>query len=945
MGELPGNLFFDQNPLPMWVYDLESYQFLAVNHAAVVHYGWSKEEFLAMTIKNIRPPEDVSRLVENVEHITEGLDEAGTWRHIKKDGSLIFVEIVSHTLEYKGRRAELVVSMDVTERKRTEKSLRESEERFRSYIENANDNIFTLDLTGRITSANRAMYEKLGYTEAELLGMSALELTEPERRAEVAQALQHIWAGESIDEVEVPVRTVDGKTFIVQIRGRAIVKDGKLVETLHIARDVTEQKFAEKALRESEARYRSIFEGVQDAILVTSFDGRVLAANQRACEIYGYTQTEWLTKYVADLIPEGQMRIGAHSPMITAPVETVNLRANGQSFPAEISGRIDTINGEEVLLVVVHDITERKRAQEKIDRHVAYLNALRDIDRAITSTFDLRVSLDTLISRIIPILAVDAAAVLLLSPVTNNLEFAAGAGFRMEAIRTSSVKLGESYAGRAALERRTVQIPDLALEPQDFFPRGFIKDENLAGYYGAPLIVKGKVIGVLEVFHRSVIERDAEWLDIFEILAGQAAIAIDNSQLFQNLQRSNTQLERRVAERTAELRQLNLELEHANRAKDEFLATMSHELRTPLNSILGLSETLLEQRRAPLNEHQQKSLEIIASSGRHLLELINDVLDLSKIEAGKLDYYPQVIEADALCESSLSFVRQQAMHKLIELSFGKDPAVSKLYADPRRLKQILVNLLTNAVKFTPENGTVKLQIISDSERDLIQFSVIDTGIGIAREDLKKLFQPFSQVDSSLTREFEGTGLGLALVQRLTDLHGGSVEVESEPGKGSRFTVNIPWRVDLIAQQEAVDGSGESPVSKSHTVKQASTRGRILLAEDNMANVLTIGEYLESHGFEVVTASDGVQAIEMAENTDPGLILMDIQMPALDGLEAIRRLREDPRFASTPIIALTALAMPGDRARCLAAGANEYMSKPVGLKILRQTIENLIHAPK
>src|SRR6185369_14718639 len=192
---------------------------------------------------------------------------------------------------------------------------------------------------------------------------------------------------------------------------------------------------------------------------------------------------------------------------------------------------------------------------------------------------------------------------------------------------------------------------------------------------------------------------------------------------------SNFTLERRVAERTAELNRTNAELEYASKIKDEFLANMSHELRTPLTSILGLSESLLEQRRSSLNEHQQRSLEVIASSGQHLLELINDILDLSKIEAGKFDYYPQPISVDEICKSSLSFVKSLAAKKSVKVTYIQDLYISKIYADPRRLKQILVNLLTNAVKFTLQNGEVILKVKADLEEDLISFSVIDNGIG------------------------------------------------------------------------------------------------------------------------------------------------------------------------------------------------------------------------
>jgi CheY-like chemotaxis protein len=224
--------------------------------------------------------------------------------------------------------------------------------------------------------------------------------------------------------------------------------------------------------------------------------------------------------------------------------------------------------------------------------------------------------------------------------------------------------------------------------------------------------------------------------------------------------------------------------------------------------------------------------------------------------------------------------------------------------------------------------------------------VIDTGMGISEQDLKQLFQPFVQVDNSLNRQFEGTGLGLVLVERLTDLHGGSVHVESEPGKGSRFTLNLPWGQLLLAQQEAIEAGGEPAAEEerqktSITLSQSSEKGTILLAEDNPSNILMIGEYLEDHGYEIINAHDGMEAIEQAQKTNPKIILMDIQMPAMDGLEAIRHLRSDSRFDSTPIIALTALAMPGDRERCLEAGANEYLSKPVSLKKLLKTIEKML----
>jgi len=496
-------------------------------------------------------------------------------------------------------------------------------------------------------------------------------------------------------------------------------------------------------------------------------------------------------------------------------------------------------------------------------------------------------------------------------------------------------------------ERKTIYISALLEADGKLAEVMRSAQEDFVDYYGTPLVSKDGIKGVLEIYHRSALHPDPEWLVFLETLAGQAAIAIDNAQLFEHLQHANAELEQRVAQRTEELKKTNIELEHANRTKDEFLATMSHELRTPLNSILGLSETLLEQRRDPLSEYQQRYLQTIASSGSHLLELINDILDLSKIEAGKFDHHPQMIGVNDLCQSSLTFVKELATRKTITLTYQNTTTIPKMYADPRRIKQILINLLTNAVKFTPDNGHVILQVADDAEQERIQFSVIDNGIGIAPENLHKLFQPFVQVDSRLTREYEGTGLGLALVQKLTDLHGGSVIVESDgvPGKGSRFTINLPVG-QAMPDQLPIPASGNrlpssEQVEKSSTASKPANRVVVLLAEDNTANILTIGDYLESHGYQLVVAHDGLDAIEKAEALQPNIILMDIQMPVLNGMEAISRLRTDPRFATTPIIALTALAMPGDRERCLIAGASEYMSKPVSLKTLVKTIEALL----
>jgi PAS domain S-box-containing protein len=717
-----------------------------------------------------------------------------------------------------------------------------------------------------------------------------------------------------------------------------------------------QRKETEEALRESEERFRLVVQSAPSAMIVVDQAGNIALANRQAEELFGYSVNELLGQPVELLVPQ-RLR-GAHADLhgdyLAQPQAIAiglrrslhGLHKNGHEIPLEIG--LAPYQSSEGLLVLalINDVTERKRAEELSQRQLQRLSALRQIDLAISSSFDLHLILDIVLRQVLLQLGVDASAILLFNLQLKTLEQAASRGFRSRILQSTVLKLGEGYAGQAVLQRKTIRIANLSQRKDRFAKALQLAEEEFADYYAVPLTAKGEVKGVLEIYHRSPLQSDPEWLDFLETLAGQAAIAIDNAQLFENLQRSNLGLERRVAERTAELNKTNVELERANRTKDEFLANMSHELRTPLNSILGLSESLLEEERGPLNDYQQRSLQIIQSSGQHLLELITDVLDLSKIEAGMFDFYPQPVVVDELCRACLTLVKTQAAKKSIDITYMNEALVAKIIADPRRLKQILVNLLTNAVKFTLENGQVTLQVKSDVEEDLIQFSVIDNGIGIAPEDLHRLFQPFAQVDSRLNREYEGTGLGLALVQKLTDLHGGSVQVESEVGKGSCFTISLYCKQ---AEFQSLENSGSSPkrqVSKQAGQAEASTestlgRGIVLLAEDRTPNILTIGDYLENHGYEVLTARDGLEAIEKAEALKPDIILMDIQMPVMDGLEAITRLRRNAEFAFTPIIALTALAMPGDRERCLQAGATEYMSKPVSLKTLRQTITNLL----
>ena len=402
--------------------------------------------------------------------------------------------------------------------------------------------------------------------------------------------------------------------------------------------------------------------------------------------------------------------------------------------------------------------------------------------------------------------------------------------------------------------------------------------------------------------------------------------------------------ERRLAEekmrqQNERVSDMNAHLEQALRSRDGFLAAMSHELRTPLHGVLGLAELLLDPLYGQLTPKQEHFLHRIRESGNHLLELINDILDLAKIQSGSALLEREECEVAEISWASVRLIEESAKLKKQELRVTLPAAGTVLRADVRRLKQILVNLLGNAVKFTNVGGRIGLDVTCGEQE--IRFEVWDTGLGISADNIAKLFQPFVQLDHRLARDHAGTGLGLALVRQLVDAHGGRVEVSSTVGVGSRFTAVFPWSpkstVRSVESQGPADAVGPGQAS-------AFRPGfLILVAEDNPVNLLTLRSFLESRGAVVLVAENGKQAIQLAEAKRPEIVLMDIQMNQMDGLEATARIRRlpHPQLSQVPIIALTALAMPGDRERCLAAGVSAYMTKPTQMSNLMRLIAQLV----
>ena len=399
----------------------------------------------------------------------------------------------------------------------------------------------------------------------------------------------------------------------------------------------------------------------------------------------------------------------------------------------------------------------------------------------------------------------------------------------------------------------------------------------------------------------------------------------------------------------------NVELEGASRMKSEFLANMSHELRTPLNAIIGFSEVLKDGMVGSLTDQQRGFIGDIFGSGKHLLSLINDILDLSKVEAGKMELDLESVEISGVFANSFSIMREKAAARNVQLAVDVDPAIGSIQADGRKLKQIVYNLLSNAVKFTGDGGKVTLRArivpraevgqLSDEwngrrfpladEHDFAQFieiSATDTGIGISPEGLERLFRPFSQIDSGLARRFEGTGLGLALVKLLAELHGGSVAVESGVGEGSRFKVWLPVR-------PAGASRAGTPAQGVHVIDaEPSTAARTaLVVEDDYKSAELIRVQLEAEGFEVLHAASGEAALILAVQQPLTLITLDILLPGMDGWEFLDRVRQLPTLSAVPVVITSILA---DQKNSFALGAAAVIQKPVARQELYETLVNL-----
>ncbi len=635
------------------------------------------------------------------------------------------------------------------------------------------------------------------------------------------------------------------------------------------------RKIIEDKLTQTELWYRNIFNGVNDAVLVETIKGEVLDVNTRACEIFGWTREEFLTKTTKDMVPpEFEALLPDEREKIILfdeSFETVNIRANGEYFPVFVSGRVQIVGEEKRLVVVVRDITEQKINQNEIKRHHQFLS---HIIESLTQPFY----------------------------VVNVDDY--------------SIAIANSAArGSSALERATTCY---ALTHQIDTPCS--GDEH-------PCPIK-EVVENRSVVRTEHIHYDEEGEKTYFEVYGYP-IFNSRGNVSQMIEYFVDITERKKA--MATLQKAKDVAETAAKTKADFLANMSHEIRTPLNAIYGMTNLMLD---TPLNAEQEDFIKTIQGGSDTLLKVINDILDFSKIEAGKMELEKHPFSLRVCVEDSISLLSEKATLKNLKVTCTiEDGTPPVILGDITRLRQILVNLVNNAIKFT-DKGEIMIGIrsrLAENNLHELRFSVRDTGIGIPKDKMGRLFESFSQVDSSTTRKYGGSGLGLVISRELAEKMGGKMWVESEDGQGSTFffTILVESAKELKSQRSS---EIDFELGKKHPL-------RILLVEDNLINQKVASKLLERLSYKADIAETGIMALEALENQTYDVVFMDIQMPEMDGNEATKQIREKfPQERQPYIIAMTAHALKGDREKYIARGMSDYISKPIRVENLIKVLE-------
>jgi signal transduction histidine kinase/CheY-like chemotaxis protein len=575
-------------------------------------------------------------------------------------------------------------------------------------------------------------------------------------------------------------------------------------------------------------------------------------------------------------------------------------RTNVAAFNDQERERLEEFAAQGALALRQANLMRALKSREALlSSKVEQLEALREVGEAVGSSLDLDVVLDQVVSNAVRLTNRGFGDITLRTDGGSIMEYdESRAAFYVHAVGASSILLEQLRAitigrdstlvGRTALERRPLEVADLALVERDphldvLFRNGW------RSVLAVPMLRGDKVVGVLVIRRRGTGAFPRDVITLLETFASQSALAIVNARLF-----------REVVTKTSEL-------EVAGRHKSEFLASMSHELRTPLNAVNGFSEVLLDRTFGEINERQGEYLRDIWNSGRHLVALVNDILDLSKVEEGHMALEPSTFVVSSAMEATLAMQRERATRHAITMTLEVGDEVDLIDADERRFKQVLLNLVSNAVKFTPDGGRVCVNAYREGTELVV--TVTDTGPGVAPADETRIFDSFQQGSRGAPKE-EGTGLGLTLCRRMVELFGGRLWLDSTLGVGSTFGFTVPGLRER-RHEDAAPKIGGLPV--------------IVLLDEDPASQDLVEAYLDGFHTEVMRAWDGVKAVELVRAVRPAAVVLEVGLPRLDGWQVIAQLKADPATAGIPVIVASTV---DDRPRGLALGAAAYLLKPI-----------------
>ncbi len=884
-------------------------------------FGYTKQDIIGHQTSKFLHPNDVAQMHSAFASLIEHPSEIFSmeYRFLHKDGTYRWVEGTYYNLiNETGVNAVVNNFRDITESKQASELLKSSQENLEMAQSVAHLGSWSIDVKTGVESWSKEMFQ-LFHREPKQ-GVPAMsefmKIVHPEDRQLLMDSYQRVLETDERIRYEYRINLPQDNTRYFEASLQSVRNKQGQVGISGTVLDITEARQSENALRMSDERFRQLAENIQEVFWLYGMKEKSIIYISPAYEIIWGRTCQSLyenpTDYLESIVQEDQ-------PIMFAALER---QARGESTEAEY--RVQRPDGS------IRWVWDRGfPIFDETGKLVRTAGVATDVTNAKATEKELQA-------------------------LNRELE-------KRVAERTSEVRQSEETY-RALFENANDAI--FLIKTDGFFLRvnercaellGYDSTDELIGRRSFDFIVPTATDEAHQLLHRLLngeripmyerrfIIKDGTQIDT-EVNLSLITQGEGHPKLIQSVVRDITgrkKDELALRENRDKLSAANAALEKASRLKDEFLASMSHELRTPLTGILGLSEALQLQTFGSLNERQAKALKNVESSGRHLLDLINDILDLSKIEAGKLELQPELCSVADICKSSLQLTKGMANQKKQNIHFSMKPTSIYVRADSRRMKQMLVNLLSNAVKFSPDGGELGLEVEAHEDRKVISFSVWDKGIGIKPEELAKLFKPFTQLDSSLARQYSGTGLGLSLVKRMAELHAGSIQVESVPAEGSRFTIILPWSAETT-QPEKADSLVRS-MENEMAIESNGFAPLVMIADDSQIILEMITDFLEAQGWRVITTRSGLELLERVAEAHPDIMLVDIQMPIMDGTETIRRLRahHNPTIATVPIIAITALAMSGDREKCLQAGANEYISKPIILKQLVGQIKEIL----